>query len=119
MESLVTLLTGEALFVAIGHHIELTPYDRLHFRGAVLVLQLARFSHEFEHAEHVAMVRDGQRGLPVRCGFLVKCRDAGRPVEQRELGVNVEMRELHGRRATKLPEQDGMINNSFPHEPGS
>ncbi len=82
VEALVLVLAGEGLLVPVRYHVELAAHDRLHLRRAVLVLVLARLGHELEHAEHVAMVRDGERGLPIGSGFLVQRGDAGRAIEK-------------------------------------
>jgi hypothetical protein len=64
------------------YHVEFAAYDGLHLWRAIFVLVLARFGHEFERTEHVAMVGNGQRRLPVRHGFLVQRRYAGSAVKQ-------------------------------------
>ena len=99
--ALVAVLAGELLLVAVLHHIELAAHDGLHLQAAVVVAVLARFGHELEDPEHVAVVGDGQGGLPIGGGLLVQVRDGGGAVQQAELRVDVEVRERgHRERGT-------------------
>ena len=73
-----------------GGHVGLHPYDRLDLGFFRLLLK-------FPGGVHVSMVRDRQRGL-----FQLLCAadqvvDAVRSVEQRILGMAMQMNEAHGR----------------------
>ena len=69
-------------------------------RGSLLLqlaLDLLDVVVELLDAEHVAVVRDGNAGLPVGHGLVHQTLDAGLAVENRILRVNVKVNELgHG-----------------------
>ena len=56
---------------------------------------LGGFGHKLEHAKHVAVVGDGHGGHIVPFSLLNQLLNVGLPVEQRVLGVAVEVRKLH------------------------
>ncbi|MCU0353337.1 MAG: hypothetical protein MUD08_06285 [Cytophagales bacterium] len=58
---------------------------------------LGGFGHELERPEHVAVVGEGHGGHAVGLGLFHKPPDVGRAVEQRKLGMAVQVAENHGR----------------------
>ena len=77
---------AERLFVTVFHQIELAAHDGLH-------VVLVGLGHEVERAEHIAVVGEGHGGHAVLLRLLHQGRNAGLAVEQRVLGVAVEVRE--------------------------
>lgn len=80
MEPLVLIITRKGFFMAIVHHVELTTDDRFYLGRTIGILVLPGFCHELERPEHVAVVRDRQRGLPIVCRLLIQRRYAGRTI---------------------------------------
>ena len=91
------------LCIASSGHIHLAAEDGLE---GFLPLRLALFVHpvdiveELLHAEHVAMIRDGHTLHAVGNGFIHQTGDGSLTVQQRILGVHVQMYEIdHNLRA--------------------
>ncbi len=84
---LLALAAREALAVPVFDEVEFAPNDGL---DAVLL----GLGHELERAEHVAMVGQRHAFLAVGLGLGHHGFDGGGTVEQRKLGVVVQMDEL-------------------------
>jgi hypothetical protein len=86
--ALVTILLRECAAMPVGHHVKFAADDGLY------PIVLGRLRHELEHPEHIPVVGDGQGFHAIGCGFFEQSGDAGRAVEQRELGMAVEVGEV-------------------------
>ena len=84
-----------AVEAGLGGHIDLAAQDGLHRPVATAVLRLLARIVELHHAEHVAVVRDGNCGHAGGLALLDQVRDAGQAVQERVLGVQVQVREAH------------------------
>src|SRR5690606_10763128 len=99
------------------------PYHRLYhgFRDFLSIRSctyhlflLPGLGHELEHAEHVAVIGDGHRRLPVISGLLKQTRNGGRAVEKRKLCVVVEVRKFHDKRSKSIRLQNNEKRYSVP-----
>ena len=83
---LLAALAAEGFLVPVLHQVELAA----HYRLDVVLISL---SHKVERPEHVAVVGEGHGGHTVGLGLFHQRRNAGLAVEQRILGVGVQVGE--------------------------
>src|ERR1700712_5696505 len=88
---MVLLLLGKGFPVPVLHDIELAAHDGFYLQGSVLVLVFIGFGDELEGAKHITVIGNGQRGHPILYRLFIKALYGGRSVQQRKLGMCMEM----------------------------
>ena len=89
MVAFVFLVLGEDLAGPVCYDIELASYDGFYFQRAILVLMFVGLRYEFEGAEHVAVVGNGQCRHAIFDRFFIEALDGGGAVQKGELGMGM------------------------------
>ena len=79
MVAFILLTAGERLLASVLHYIKFAAYYRLE-RGAVGQLVLSRLRDKLKHAEHIAVIGDGDAFHTVLGRLLEHGRNISRPV---------------------------------------